>query len=155
MKDLDLPSGGILFLFGLGICVKSLGYPLGSLRAPGAGLFPLLASIPLMIFSGVLVIHSLLKKENKANVSKASFFSAREAPKRILLGFVSLVAFRYLFAVIGFAPSAFCFILFLVRFLGHYSWKVSLLFSVLTALVAYYLFQVWLMIQMPRGIFGI
>ncbi len=154
MRYLDSLSGAILFLFGFVICLTSRTYSLGSLHAPGAGLFPLLASILLMIFSAFVVMHAFLKKNGSAD-SKAPFFPTKETPRRILLAFVSLIAYRYLLSPVGFAPSTFVFFLLLIRFLGHYSWKVSLVFSFLAALGAYYLFQVWLKVQMPIGIFGI
>jgi hypothetical protein len=43
----------------------------------------------------------------------------------------------------------------LAKFLGHYDWKVSIFFSAVTAVVAYYLFQVWLKIPMPPSILRI
>jgi len=154
MKNLDRISGIILFLLGLGIFLKSLTYPIGSFRSPGGGLFPLLASILLMGLSGAMTIQAFWKK-NTEESSKAPFFSTKDAPNRILFGFMALLAFRYLLPVIGFGPSTFLFILFLAKYLGHYSWKMSIFFSVLTALAAYYLFQVWLKIPMPQGILKI
>ncbi|MBI5967795.1 MAG: tripartite tricarboxylate transporter TctB family protein [Deltaproteobacteria bacterium] len=154
MKNLDRISGIILFLLGLGIFLKSLTYPIGSFRSPGGGLFPLLASIILMGLSGAMTIQAFWKK-NTEESSKASFFSTKDAPKRILFGFMALLGFRYLLPVIGFGPSTFLFILLLAKSLGHYSWKMSIFFSVLAALVAYYLFQVWLKIPMPQGMLRI
>jgi len=154
MRYLDSISGLILFLFGLTICLISRSYPLGSLHSPGPGLFPLLASILLIAFSAFVVIHPFLKRSESAS-SKAPFFPGKEAPGRILLAFISLVAYRYMLSFIGFGPCTFVFFLLLVKLLGHYGWKVSLVFSFLAALGAYYLFQVWLEVQMPIGIFGI
>jgi hypothetical protein len=152
MKNLDRISGIILFLFGLGICLKSLTYPIGSFKAPAGGLFPLLASIILMGLSAVMTIQAFLVKEEEV---KVKFFPAKEAPERIFLGFVSLVGFRYLLPVIGFGPSSFVFLFFLAKFLGSYSWKASVFFSVVTAVSIYYLFQVFLKIPMPRSLLGI
>ena len=144
-----------IFLFGLGLAVflKSLSYPLGALRKPGGGLFPLIASILLMGGSAVLTIQAFRGKEVDQS-SRSPFFSEKEAPWRILLGFAGLLGYRYLLPVIGFTPSTAAFIFFLSRFLGKYSWVMSIGFAVLTALGAYYLFQVWLKIPMPRPVFG-
>jgi hypothetical protein len=106
-----------------------------------------------MALAGILTIQAFLKKEAKEK-ERAPFFSGKEAPKRIFLGFIALLGFRYLLPVIGFGPSTFFFILFLGKFIGHYSWKVSIFFSLVTAVVAYYLFEVWLKIPMPRTIIG-
>jgi len=144
-----------IFLFGLGLAVflKSLTYPLGTLRKPGGGLFPLIASILLMGGSAVLTIQAFRGKEVDKS-SRSPFFPEKEAPRRIFLGFAGLLGYRYLLPVIGFGPSTAVFILFLSRFLGKYSWVMSIGFAVLTALAAHYLFQVWLKIPMPRPVFG-
>jgi len=151
MRNLDLISGIVLFLFGLGIFLKTLTYPIGSVRSPGGGFFPLLGSIALMGLAAVMVLQALLGEKE----AKGKFFPTKEAPKRIFLGLLSLVGFRYLLPVIGFGPSTFIFIFFLGRVLGEYGWKMSLLFSVVTALVCYYLFQVFLKVPMPRSLLGI
>jgi putative tricarboxylic transport membrane protein len=151
MKNLDRISAIILFLFGLGVCLKSLTYPIGSFRSPGGGLFPLLASILLMGLAVVMTLQALLGGER----SREKFFPAKESPRRISLGLLSLVGFRYLLPVVGFGPSTLIFIFFLAKFLGHYSWRASLLFSVLTALTGTFLFQVFLKVPMPRSLLGI
>ncbi len=149
MKNIDRISGIILLALGLAVCIKSLTYPIGSFRIPGGGLFPLLASILLIGLAGFMVAQAFLKKDT-GEAWRRPFFPGKEAPKRIFFAFMALVAFRYLFPLIGFAPSTLVFVFLLVKFLGHHSWKVSLFFSGLTALVAYYLFQVWLRIPMPQ-----
>jgi hypothetical protein len=153
MRYLDSVSGAILFFFGLVICLTSLRYPLGSLHSPGAGFFPLSASILLMALATVLVLTSFVKRK-AMDGPKASFFSGKEAPRRILLAFLALVAYRYLLPILGFGPATFVFFSLVVKRLGHYSWRVSLLFSFLAALGAYSLFQVWLKVQMPVGMFN-
>ena len=120
MKNLDGLSATILFLLGLGIFLKSLTYPFGSLRSPGGGFFPLLASILLMGLSGSMTVQAFLKKE-AGEASKASFFPGREALQRIFLSFLALLGFRYLLPVIGFGPSTFLFIFFLGKIVGQRS----------------------------------
>jgi len=151
MKNRDRVTGIILFLLGLGVCWKSLTYPLGSLRRPGGGLFPLIASILLMGLSAIITTQAFLTKDSEKAV-QAPFFPEKEAPQRICFGFAALLGYRYLLPVIGFAPSTCFFIFILSKFLGKYGWKVSIFFSLVTAVVAYYLFEVWLKIPMPRTI---
>jgi hypothetical protein len=150
MKNRDRVSGILLFLLGLGICWKSLTYPLGSLRRPGGGFFPLIASIFLMGLSAVITAQAFLSKDSEKDM-RSPFFQEKKAPQRILLGFAALLGYRYLLPVIGFAPATCFFIFFLSRFLGKYSWKGCLFFSLITAVGAYYLFEVWLKIPMPRA----
>jgi hypothetical protein len=154
LEKVDRISGMILFCFGVFVGLKSFHYPLGSLRSPGPGLLPLSASLLMIAFSGFMVVHSFLRKGGTEK-TEGSFFSSKETPQRVILGFLSLVGFRYIFPLVGFAPAAFLFVFFLVKFLGHYSWRVSIIFSALTALFSYFLFQVWLNIQMPKGLVGL
>jgi hypothetical protein len=151
MKSLDRISGFILLGLGIAIFVKSLTYPIGTFRAPGGGLFPLGISILIMVLAAVLTIRTFMKKQEAAPVP---FFSGKEAPKRILIGCGALIGFRYLFPFIGFSLSTFVFVFALVKFLGHYSIGVSLLFSAVTTVAAYFLFQVWLKVPMPIPFWG-
>ncbi len=143
-----------IFLLGLGLAVflKSLTYPLGTLRKPGGGLFPLIASILLMGLSSLLTLQAFRGKEVDKS-SQYPFFPEKDAPRRIVLGFAGLLAYRYLLPAIGFAASTAVFIFFLSRFLARYSFVTSIVFAVITGVVSYYLFQVWLKIPMP--FFGI
>jgi len=153
MKPLDFLSGIIFFLVGLGILVKSLTYPIGSIGAPSAGFFPLICSVLMMGLSGLLIVQTALKKDTRG--LEVRFFPDRETPKRIFIGLTGLLGFRYLLPVIGFGPSTTLFIFFLSKFIGRFGWKVSIFFSVLTGLASYYLFQVILKVPMPRSILGV
>ena len=150
MMKLDRIGGIFLLLVGLAVFLKCLTYPIGSFGSPGGGLFPLLASIILLILAGIITVKSFLTKD-LGETSPAPFFSSKKAFSRVLAGLISLLGFMYLLPIIGFGPSTFVFILFLSRFLGEYSYKMSLFFSLTTAVSAYYLFQVWLKIPMPVG----
>jgi len=151
LKNRDLISGIILLVVGAAVFLKSLSYPIGTFRTPGAGLFPLIASILLLSLSAILTLQAFLSRKGKG-LAPAPFFPEKGASRRILLGFAGLVGYRYLLPVVGFAPSTGIFILFLIKFLGGYGWKASIFFSVVTAVIAYYLFQVWLKIPMPLPI---
>ncbi len=148
MKNLDLVSGIVLFVLGAALFFMSLSYPFGTFRTPGAGLFPLIASILLIALSTTLTVQAFLSRKGKA-IAPAPFFPEKGAFRRILLGFTGMIGYRYLLPVIGFGPSTGVFMLFLIRFLGGYGWKISLFYSAVSAVAFYYLFQVWLQIPMP------
>lgn len=144
----DRISGIVVFAIGAGVLVASLSYPIGTLRNPGGGFFPLLASALLLVLSAVFILQSCITKED-VTPSAVAFFPGKKARKRIILGVVGLLGYRYLIPVIGFAPATAVFILFLGKFLESYTWKKSIFFSAATAVLAYYLFQVVLKISMP------
>jgi putative tricarboxylic transport membrane protein len=154
MKSLDRMSGLVLLGFGILILVKSIEFPFGTLQMPGAAVFPILASSLLMVISGTIVISSFLKPRRDQTIS-LSTPQLQKPLRRVVVGVGALLAYRYLLAYIGFPFACFLFILFLAKALGQYSWKTSLLFSLGTAVVCYYLFQILLKIPMPGGILGI
>jgi putative tricarboxylic transport membrane protein len=146
---LDRISGIILSVVGAGVffwVIRS--YPIGTLKEPGGGFFPLLGAAALLGLSILLAFQGFIKKEGRDGTA-VPFFTSKEAPRRIIFVFIAIVAYRYLLPVIGFAPVTGLFIFTLAKFLAHYSWKTSLLIAVITAVVAYYLFQVMLKVPMP------
>ncbi len=148
MKNIDRISGLILVVAGVAVLLQSLSYPIGTFRTPGAGLFPLIASILLLGLSVALTVQAFLSGKGKA-IAPSPFFPEKGALRRILLGVAGMVGYRYLLPVIGFGPSTGVFMLFLIRFLGGYGWKISLFYAAISAAAFYYLFQVWLQIPMP------
>jgi hypothetical protein len=154
MEKYDKICGSVLFLFALAVFIRSFSFGLGTLTTPESGVFPILAAVPLMILSATIVVNSCLKK-GSVEGKYVNFFPAKDTPQRIFLTLLGLVAFRYLFSLIGFAPTAFVFIFFMSRFLSYQKLLVNFVFAGFTAVVSYYLFQIWLNIPMPTGIFGI
>jgi putative tricarboxylic transport membrane protein len=144
----DRISGIVIFAIGAAVCLASLSYPIGTLPKPGGGFFPLLASILLLGLSAVFIFQSFTGKGGETS-SAVSFFPGKNASKRIFCGCAALLGYRYLIPVIGFAPATAVFIFFMVKFMESYSWKKSIFFSVVTAVLTYYLFQVVLKIAMP------
>lgn len=144
----DRISGIIIFAIGMAVFVASLSYPIGTLQKPGGGFFPLLASVLLLGLSAVFTFQSFLARKDE-NAGEVPFFPGKGARKRIILGVVALLGYRYLIPVVGFAPATAMFIFFLGKFLESYTWKKSIFFSAATAFSAYYLFQVVLKIAMP------
>ncbi|HSR11007.1 MAG TPA: tripartite tricarboxylate transporter TctB family protein [Thermodesulfobacteriota bacterium] len=145
---LDRISGFFLFGLAVAVLIRSLTYPIGTLRKPGGGLFPLIAASILLCLSLILILQTFLSRE-KQKAKPAPFFPEKEAPKRIVFGFAGLLTYRYLLPVIGFGPATCVFIFLLSKVIGHYSWKLSVSFSIGAAVVSYYLFQIWLKIPMP------
>lgn len=154
MKDRDQISGAVILCIGIGILLSVLSfYPIGSGHAPGAGFFPLIISLLIIGLSITLVIQSMLRKKINASLN-LTFLLNSESLKRIFLGFVFLVGFRYALPKLGFPPTAFLYLIFNTYFLGHYNWKVCIVFSLVTTILAYIVFQFWLEVPMPHGILG-
>ncbi len=141
-----------LFVFGVLVFMGSMSYPFGKIDSPGAGFVPRLASIILIVLSVLIILSSLMKK---GEVSTQKFFSTRDAPKRVAIAAGAFFAYRLSFPIFGFVLTNFIFFLLITRLSGYHSWRMSFIFSFLTTVLSYLLFQVWLKIPMPASIFGL
>ena len=156
MEKSDFFSGFTLLIFGVTIFIGSMSYPFGEIDNPGAGFVPRIASLILIIISLFIMIIAYKKHMGrKGGAPYKTFFSTRGAPKRIILALASLLAYRLLFLTLGFMPTTFLFFLFVTRSLGDFKWRISFIFSFSSTIMAYLLFQVFLKIQVPPGIFKI
>lgn len=139
-----LVTGGIFF-------VGSFSYPFGELNRPGPGFLPRIAAT-ILIFVSLLILSDSLRKGHEKD---KKLFAKKEDAKLVFLAAASLLAYRLLFPLIGFAPTNFLFFLLVPLTIGGFRWKTSFLFSLVTTVAAYLLFEIILEIQMPIGIFKI
>lgn len=59
----DLWSAALFFAIGLAACLIALGYPLGTMRRVGPGMFPVIVSVGLMLIGVGLAIQTLLAQK--------------------------------------------------------------------------------------------
>lgn len=122
----------------------SLPLELGSVSRPGPGLWP-------------LFIASL-----SAALAIATMFHARRSEEnfdipgllRVSYLLVALIAYPYLFDLVGFVIPSVLIIVFMMRFLSKEPWAKSLMVAVITTGVAYILFGVLLDVRLPAFSLG-
>jgi putative tricarboxylic transport membrane protein len=139
-------SFSILFCFG------ALGASLGNVREPGPGFFPFLSGATLVFLSFMNLIAALRRRRLSGELD-----SAKHPIKlrNVIIALAVLFAFPPLLDIIGFAPTLFVFFLVLLRFIEPQGWLVTLGGSAGAAVILSLVFQVWLRIQFPKGVFGI
>ena len=139
--NLCLPALGII------IIVVSLGYGFGTLKRPGTGLYPFFLGLLIAVFGTLLFISELR--------AHAHFPLFQRGDLRI---FVSMIAafclwillmplFGYL-AMTLLTTFGFC------KIMKLEGWRKPLFISLGTTLFVYLMFDVWLYIDLPRGILG-
>ena len=141
--------------------VLALQLPLGTLRLPGSGLFPLALGVLLAALS-VLQLARLLA-ERRAAAAKAPQRVAGAAPakpaaadgagRRVLLFIGVVCVTTALLPVIGYVASSLLLMLGLLRVLGV-GWARAAVIAALSAAGAHVLFVTWLKIPMPPGPLG-
>jgi hypothetical protein len=142
-----------LFAFGALTAVLSLQLPLGTLRLPGSGFFPLALGLLLMALAAGQLLRLRLAKPPAAAAAPAAKPASDGAARRVVL-FVAVVALAVaLLEPIGYVASSFLLMLGLLAVLGV-RWGRAALVAAVSAAASYLLFVQWLKIPMPAGPFG-
>ena len=129
--------------------VGALGYPMGTAEQPGPGRYPLLVGILLIIASVGNLVYNLLKPAT----------GKLELPVGKDLGRVLAVtggtgAYIILLPYAGHLLASFVMVFVALQTMGLSSWPMKVGFTIAMALGSYYLFDVILMVPLPRGILG-
>lgn len=150
LRKKDQLSSLFWLAFAAIICVASIRLSLGTLKQPGSGFLPFLGGAVL----GLLSLANFLK-----NLKKAPF-QAESSPsevnwRNIILSLAILFAFPLLLDLIGFAPATLLFFVLLLRLIDPQRWAIVFGGSAAATFLFYLVFQFWLKIKFPIGIFRI
>ncbi|MHB1132831.1 MAG: tripartite tricarboxylate transporter TctB family protein [Chloroflexota bacterium] len=152
----DRPSGrhvGLSILpaavglaLGLIYCWGANSYQVGTLGAPGPGMFPLVVGV-FMTLPSLWCLQSELRSPSAAPEGLGEVFW------RVPAVIVSIIAYIVLLKPLGFLPTATLMVFGLLLVLGRRPWWKALIFALVTGLVAYYGFS-YLGVPLPAGILG-
>ncbi|WP_404386395.1 tripartite tricarboxylate transporter TctB family protein [Knoellia locipacati] len=115
---------------------------LGSLAAPGSGLWPFIVAV-VALFCGLV----LLAVDTPDDYERWTSHS-----RKVGLAFVALGVFIPLFQYLGFIVSGAALLFVWLRFLGRETWQRSLVLAVVGAVVVYVLFGQLLDVPFPSGL---
>jgi putative tricarboxylic transport membrane protein len=149
MRTTDQWSSLFWLLAGIGITLGSLKYGFGNLQAPGAGFITFFAGAVLSFLSVGLFFSSLRSERLRKGVG--ILWEGLEVGKVIYVFFL-LVAYALVLKPLGFLITTFGLLCLLLKVKAAYPLLKVILISLLVTTGAYLLFQVWLKVQLPRGI---
>jgi putative tricarboxylic transport membrane protein len=152
VRTADRGSSAFFLALALIVCWASFRLSIGTLEQPGSGFFPLLGGGALAVLSAANFIKAF-RKSSPAPGEKNGAWSINW--KNVVLALAILTAFPFFLDFLGFAPTTFIFFVLLLRLIEPQKWIVTIRFSVLAALGFYLLFQVWIKMKFPIGVFGI
>jgi len=132
----------VFLLVGVWICVEALQVPVGSLRMPGAGFFPLVLGVTLSVLAIILLGTEWVSRE----VS-----STRVWPDRpeVLYLMGTLVVAVWLFDRAGFLLTMALFLAVATKVLGRGRWLTVVVTAVIGSVTAYWVFGRLLQISLP------
>jgi putative tricarboxylic transport membrane protein len=139
----------LLILFALFIGFESRKYPVGAIDNPGPGFLPLLLGVAMAVMAVALAV-TVWKNGN--DEIRRPFWPEREGVSKVALTFVVILLFTALLEITGYMVNIFSLFLVLLRPIGRQKWIWSISIALGATLVCYLLFDKWLMIPLPRGI---
>ena len=157
MKKQDLVGGFFWLALGILLCIGSAQLGIGKLRTPGAGFLPFLSGSLLVVFGLILTLTSLGGKARAPGEWDHPKAGLRARWNYFRLPFITLVALlAYILALgyLGFAITTFLWLFLLFKLGDPARWSSPLLFSLGIVLASYFIFVVWLQLQLPKGPFG-
>lgn len=152
MKRYDLYSGIFLVVISIVTCLLSYRLGLGEIHNPGPGLIPFGVASVLFLMSLGLIIRCItegIKRPLKGQAFKDVSW------QRVILVLISLLGYGVGFNRLGFSICTFLLIIFLLGVVCRQRWWLAILASILTVVISYFIFVVWLEVPFPKGPFGI
>jgi hypothetical protein len=142
-----------LMVFSAGICLSSIQIGIGTLHVPSSGFFPFWGGVVLGLLSLANLLVATIKRGRATQVLKSQ--EDRISWKNLLLAFSFLFVYPFSLMALGLLLSTFLFFFLFLRFIDPQKWSIVLGLSTAAAILTYVVFQYWLKIQFPTGIFGI
>ncbi len=139
----------LLILFAVFIGFESRKYPLGTIDNPGPGFLPLLLGVAMAVMAIALTVR--VWKNGTTKIHRP-FWPEKGGLSKVSLTFVVILLFTALLEITGYMMNIFFLFLILLRPIGRQKWIWSISISLGATLVSYLLFDKWLMIPLPRGI---
>lgn len=136
---------------------QALQFSLGTVSAPGAGLYPAAVGAFLVLVSGAIVLHGILRGRRPLAAAGVEAPAEEDiAPesggrRRVVTAVACLLGFCLLLPWLGYPLLAFLFTTLLLQRLGGGRWATAAAAGVVTAAVSHYLFAVLLGVPLPRG----
>jgi putative tricarboxylic transport membrane protein len=127
---------------------------LGRMRQPGPGFIFLLAALSLVILNTIDLALSFIAKPKTEKEKRDEPVWLNIRWQKIFLTLIGISVYICAFNFLGFLLSTFLLMIFLFKTVEPTKWWVALTSSLITILISYALFRLWLKVPFPQGILG-
>jgi putative tricarboxylic transport membrane protein len=157
----EIAGNAAVILFGAAFVAYSTRYPLDTWQNPGPAVFPMILGTVLTILGAWQLMrafwsgrkHHRRKKHREAGPSLAESALENSGDGKAIRMIALFIIYLLIMQQIGFFVSSFLFAIFISRLAGASGWGKPVLLSAGLTLFCYILFEVWLKLSFPRGIF--
>ena len=147
-QKLQIVSAIAWLILALGICYMATSLGAGAAHEPGSG-FVFLWSGLLLALLALLLVASFLRERHESATELHAM-----AWRKVFAVLTALVLYGIFLEKIGFVASSFLLLILLARLGGATRWASIVTIAAVAALGTFILFDVWLNIRLPKGIFG-
>jgi len=148
--DRDQISSLFWLAISIFVCVVSIQAHVGTFRSPGPGFLPFWSGVALGAFAIILAVTSFLKKERE----KVTEQSIEVKWIKVIFVLASLFVYSVLLNRLGYLITTFGLMLFLFSLTVRPKMWIWVGSAILTTVVTYFIFYIWLNVQLPRGKLG-
>ena len=142
-------------MIGAYIAIHAYQLGLGGFRRPGPGLVFFLSAVLFIALTAIDFVGTFIgeSKKDKESADRPLWVEVRW--QKVLLVLVGLLVYTYVFNVAGFMLATFLLMVFLFKAVDPTKWWVAIAGSVITIIFSYLVFEIWLQVPFPKGVFGI
>ena len=141
-------------VIGVYTAVNAYRLGLGRFRQPGPGFIFFLAALLLIILSSIDLGMTFIGKPKTDKNKKNEPIWLGVQWQKVLLVLAGLLIYAYIFNYLGFLLSTFLLMIFLFKAVEPTKWWKSILGSLITILISYGVFKLWLRVPFPTGALG-
>jgi putative tricarboxylic transport membrane protein len=143
-SNLSLMGFSVLIFF---LCVQ-LG--IGKPQSPGPGFMPLLAAVLLFTLSLLtIVIENRGHAEDKAEKTALGLEEIIKPSSLV----ISLLGYAFLLNILGYVIATFLLLFVLFSITELHKWRKNLVIAAVIAILSFVVFDKWLRVQLPDGLF--
>jgi len=146
MRKYDRISTLFWFFFGLYIVREGYAIHVGTLKEPGPGFLLFWSGAVLCGLSAFTFIKALFSEEKESK----KMWVGLQWYKPLLILMISIV-YALFFARLGFVLSTFLLMFLIFKFSGSLKWPKAFMASFLSTFGSWFIFDVWLRCQFPKG----
>ena len=128
---------------------SSTRYSLGSFSDPGPGALPFVLGLIFILLASIYVVTSLL---GRAPRDPTNSFTLGTGWRKTLWVIVALVVSAIAFESLGFLITVFLLITVSMLLMEPRRWRLAVFMGLASSLGSYVIFDIWLKVQLPRGI---
>ncbi len=142
-------SGLFWLIIAIFVCVQALSINIGNMHSPGPGFLPFWSAVALGMFSISLLIKSVLQSKIQERIS--SLWKGMEW-HRVILVLASLFVYTILLPRLGYLITTSALLALLFGIMKRQRLWIQVVIAIITALLSYLVFYIWLGVPLPKGI---